>query len=115
MAFDPTKPVQTRDGRPARIVCTDATGVLPIVALVDDGGAEIVIRYHPTGRRQDVRAQRDDDLINIPERHVRWFNIYLGRLCCDGYGYTTKEEADQQEGLGRIACVRIEFEEGEGL
>lgn len=33
-AFDPTKPVQTRDGRKARIICTDAKGVLPIIALV---------------------------------------------------------------------------------
>jgi hypothetical protein len=36
--FDPTKPVQTRDGRKARIICTDrkSIGGYPIVALIHE-------------------------------------------------------------------------------
>ena len=31
--LDINKPVQTRDGQPARILCTDKKGNLPILAL----------------------------------------------------------------------------------
>ena len=31
--FDPTKPVQCRNGRKARIICTDAKGEYSIFAL----------------------------------------------------------------------------------
>jgi len=32
--FDPSKPVQTRDGLPARIICTDAKCDFPIIGLI---------------------------------------------------------------------------------
>ena len=40
--FDPTKPVQTRDGREARIICTDVErkGDWPIVALIKTSDGE---------------------------------------------------------------------------
>ena len=55
MTFDPTRPVQTRDGRPARIVATDrhCPGEdVSIVALVKD----------KTGTRENVLAYRRDGL-----------------------------------------------------
>lgn len=48
--FDPTKPVQTRDGRKARIICTDAASPLPIVALVTDKGVEYPTVFTKEGR-----------------------------------------------------------------
>lgn len=35
---DTTRPIITRDGRSARIICTDRVGKWPIVALISDNG-----------------------------------------------------------------------------
>jgi len=46
-----------------------------------------------------------------PEKQERWINIYdFGRF---DPPYKTKKEADTRS--DRIACIRIEYEEGEGL
>ncbi len=67
MTFDPTKPIQTRDGRPARILCTDARGHLPIVALVGTPhGPEYVQRYTVLGCEYR-NVPLPHDLINVPE------------------------------------------------
>jgi hypothetical protein len=46
-----------------------------------------------------------------PEKIVRWVNLYTDHVCL----YFTKDEADAGANRHRIACIRIEFEEGEGL
>lgn len=116
--FDPTKPVQRRDGMTARIICTDRNSRegysdFPIVALV--GKYENILCY-----MHDGKSKRDSimpsDLVNIHVRHERWLNIYK-----DGYEflpYHTKDEADfhaSRSSEDRIACIKISFEEGEGL
>ncbi|MHB8744779.1 MAG: hypothetical protein ACYC9L_16940 [Sulfuricaulis sp.] len=55
------------------------------------------------------------DLIQAPQRHVRWVNCYNYRNS-GGAAYATREEADfHADNLFRIACIRVEFTEGEGL
>ena len=71
--FDPTKPVQTRDGRAARIICADRKMALgTIVALVtnEDGSESHIITCGDTGRRSGYTLDGPFDLINIPD-HVR--------------------------------------------
>lgn len=48
-----------------------------------------------------------------PQTHVRWMNVYP----CMEYGtlHMTEKEADQAATGIRIACIRIEYEDGEGL
>ena len=114
--FDPTKPVQTRDGRKARIIATDAVDpIYPIVALVTQkAGEERPERYTSTGRYySDGDILRPTDLVNVPEKHVRWVNVYPDRNCRTVYG--ARYGADAGASDDRIACIRIEFEEGEGL
>lgn len=41
--------VCTRDGRSARIICTDCRGVNSVLALVDYGASESLKGYRPTG------------------------------------------------------------------
>lgn len=65
-SFDPSKPVQTRDGHAARIICTDRKGDRPIVALVDHDDCEFVICKNVDG----TSLHCDSDLINIPERYT---------------------------------------------
>ncbi len=121
-AFDPTKPVQTRDGRKARILCTDFKDVWPIVAAVTTNTDIEVIRYYREGGLvarncgplSAMSALTDslldpDDLINIPERTSRWvfINPYVGfdskvQLLCDG---------PLMNGEG-VAKLEIIFEDG---
>ena len=66
--FDPTKPVQTRDGREARIICTDVErkGDWPIVALIKTSDGERPYLYKEDGCTFEDRRMDPDDLINIP-------------------------------------------------
>lgn len=80
--FDPTKPVQTRDGRKVRILCTDKRGHdgfdnLRIVALVTEKeGGETLDTFEANGSCYGGE-QSSDDLVNLPAPHealVTWFN-----------------------------------------
>jgi hypothetical protein len=76
--FDPTKPVQTRDGRKARIICTNVLGNFPILALIEYIGhnntlLEIAHSYHSDGKVGYDDAD-GGDLVNIPQK--RWVNLY---------------------------------------
>lgn len=70
-------PFCTRDGRAARIICTDRMGGYPIVALIDDKTAEL-------NRSFDIRGKfwcdnRNLDLMNAEEVPVArdfWVNQY---------------------------------------
>lgn len=107
--LDLTKPVKTRDGREARIICTDRVGDNNIIALVkDEDGGEYAISCDETGKRW-LSGECKEDLVNIPEKKVGWINIYSHRTLCRCY--LTKEEADTQSNKHRVACARIEWGE----
>ena len=116
--FDPTKPCQTRDGRKVRILCTDAQcfGISrepqPIVGLIDG---------NPTPQTWSKNGGfgcglGNADLINIPEKRTVWVNMYKSGGTSPQH--PSKESADTNASLfdgGRIACIKVEFTEGEGL
>jgi len=115
MTFDPTKPVQTRDGNKARIICSDRLAGQSVVALIEHCGSEIIAWFYANGRSNSDNIDRPGDLVNVPEKHVRWVNFYH---LYDGGVHTTyksRKEADKGEFVNhnRIACKRIEFEEGQ--
>ena len=92
--FDPTKPVQTRDGRKARIVATGLVGATyPIVAIVtEEDGDEASDNYLDTGQAYLHAYPHNDDLINIPEvpahlKGTRTWHMSLGK------GYDTVRAA----------------------
>ncbi len=63
--FDPTKPVQTRDGRKARIIFTDLKASQPLVVLVSrENGIEDIETYTIKGKRFLI-GDDPRDLINI--------------------------------------------------
>lgn len=80
MAFDPTKPVQTRDGRPARIICTDRKDDgWPIVAIYADNSAgrtEGVGCYTREGRFGDYGSDNRLDLVNVPVEREGYVVLY---------------------------------------
>ena len=59
--FNPDLPVQTRDGRKARIICKDKKGKYPIVALIGEG----IYAYLPNGKYYGT-LDNCLDLFNIP-------------------------------------------------
>jgi len=66
--IDFTKPVQTRDGKPVRILCTDMNNpVYPIVGLVNYGREEHVITWTIEGQMVDGSAS-PGDLFQVEEK-----------------------------------------------
>ena len=65
------KPVCTRDGRNVRIVCFDARGELPVVALVNlDDEAEGAVHYTEGGRYYLVGDDTPHDLLMKSEIYI---------------------------------------------
>lgn len=73
MTFDPKKPIQTRDGRKARIICSDRLGGDPIIACVMSVANlyENIYAFKKDGR---VSSTRDSsaDLVNVAEKTSTW-------------------------------------------
>lgn len=118
--LDYTKPVRTRDGRPARVICTDrALNDRPVIALVKmEDGHEGVCAYTREGRY--TKTFLDPlDLVNVPEKvRVRyWLNVYPPDTPNYLGFHESRDAADGLAAPGRIACIEIdrEVEVGEGL
>jgi len=79
MPFDPTKPIQTEDGRSARILCTDLNNLnWPlVVAVKNTDGRETVHVYKENGAKNVTGMS----LENVPERHSVWMNEYKKEKC----------------------------------
>lgn len=128
--FDPTKPVRTRSGQRARIVCTDRKQhSYKIVALIGQF-EETIVTYDQDGRNgvthinSSVNHGPHLDLINVPQKHKGWVNLYRSGPCAVADAYMgceihrSRKDADLRTlsvTVERIACIEVEFEEGQGL
>lgn len=77
-AFDPTKPAQTRDGRPARILATDLKSPMPILAAIPHPvmpAQESAVAVFPSGQFS-LNSKGPTDLVNVPEVTVEYLNVY---------------------------------------
>ena len=108
--------VMTRDGRNARIICTDAKNNYPIVALIETPNGK---ERQPCGYKKDgtyiIGKKHPYDLFFAPEKHECWLNIYRNE---SGFylrgNYKSKEEADEVAKANYktfCATVKIEWEE----
>lgn len=111
------KPVCTRDGRKARIICFDTInkGNYPIIALLEDKGCEAIFYYNKDGKC-NVGTERD--LMMLPEKKEGWVNVYKSynvgkKIPCIASIYPTKEEAKKSSvvGFDYVDTVKIEWEE----
>ena len=109
-------PVQTRDGRKARIICFDMMDIYgyPIIALVkdEDISTETPKPYHINGR-YSYKEQSRHDLVMADEIHEGWVNIYLDTdrnipYCCE-WIFPTKEDAEKHDNSAdrKIATTKI--------
>ena len=101
------KPVCTRDGRRARIICFDVKAKKPIAALITNDDTEEVHFYYDNGRSDQYQEYRYD-LMMLPEKKEGWVNIYD-----DTPVYETKEKAEINSATVKkhIATVKIAWEE----
>ena len=107
---NPNRKVVTRNGRSARIICTDAKGNYPIVALIEEGGYDNALSYTKDGKLY-VGETNDYDLFFAPEKHEGWVNVYrdFDDMMC-GSVFATEEDAKCNAKIA-IATVKIEWEE----
>ena len=107
------KPVCTRDGRKARIVCFDRINARPILALVPstDGKGEDVFDYFVNGKRIANALESDLDLMMLPEKKEGWVNVYKDGLLDTRVYKTRKEAYDNASPSDYVDTVKISWEE----
>ncbi|HIY88172.1 MAG TPA: hypothetical protein H9824_05655 [Candidatus Bacteroides pullicola] len=110
------KPVCTRDGRKARIICFDAKDITPIIALVLGKNSREEVQYYDRCGRIKEGKESPADLMMLPEKHEGWINIvkntddyYYCKGVFDSEEYARNNEANYP-GLA-VATVKIEWEE----
>ena len=111
---NPDRHIVTRDGKDAKIICTDAKGNFPIIALVETyNGNETVLRLKENGRfYNDTENSRD--LFFAPIKKEGWVNMYKTRSGSVQIGqiYSSKEEAEMgRKDANYISTAKIEWEE----
>ena len=112
---DTSKEIITRDGRKAIIICTDAKGDRPIIALVErfDGDAEDSYSYTKDGNFC-VDREHIVDLFFGSKRYEGWVNVYRD-VVKDSEPYCGKIFATEEEAKSKGVCIsatlKIEWEE----
>lgn len=114
---NPSKKVVTRDGKNVRIICTDAKGLYPIIALIEipDGTAEEAVSYTKSGHFYSTEED-SRDLFFASEKNEGWVNIYKNYtgFRFPSHIYQTKKDAENaggDVGNGYITTIKIEWEE----
>ena len=113
---NPSRKIVTRDGRNVRVLCTNAKGDYPIVALIAtlDGSIEFVCKFKKDGHFLDNDDNNSNlDLFFVPEKHERWVNLYKenDNIYASMDTFKTKEEAEALSCSNCIATVKVEWEE----
>ena len=115
---NPSRKVVTRDGRNARIICTDRRDLnFPIIALIENisGGGEKACSYTKDGRHY-TDCSDIFDLFFAPETHEGWINVYRysdGGHAYAGAVYDSKEDAEKRKTIDEnyVTTIKIEWEE----
>ena len=113
---NPSKKVVTRDGQEVRIICTDAKGDEPIIALVYNNirEEENVYTYNRDG---SFYGDNYDclDLFFAPVKKEGWVNLFKDEELTFINGDVYENEKDAKEAAQGesdfIATIKIEWEE----
>ena len=104
------KPVCTRDGRKARIICfdkKDEDNIYPIVCLVQDGETESLGIFMKDGHSLVDVEETPSDLMMLPEKKEGYI-IYTKEMI-----HPTKESAERfaQSITSKLGICKVEWEE----
>lgn len=113
---NPSQKVVTRDGKHVRILCTDAKGDYPIIALapLNEYNRELLLRCEADGSEWD---SEDDDLFFDVETKHGWVNLYRTEqgFIIFGSVFNIKQDAfDELKKVDHckyIDTIQIEWEE----
>ena len=114
---NPTRKIVTREGNPARIICTDAKSEkYQVVALVTKKDEIESLATFDTSGKYWSGCNSHLDLFFSPEKHEGWINIYLDADNSSYVGtciYKSKEEAEEsgKKWSCYITTLKIEWEE----
>lgn len=101
------KPVCTRDGRKARIICFDRNWEYPIVALIEcENGEEMISACDKDGKARIYETQ-GTDLMMFPEKKEGWIIIHKEAI----YYKETAEKIARETTANVIRIQKIEWEE----
>ena len=110
------KPVCTRDGRKARILCFDLkNNVCPIVAAVEENNMEVLYHYDTKGL--NCYKKSEIDLMMLPEKKEGWANIVKEAFSDDrvvlGRIFDSYEDAVRSGKANEryVATVKIQWSE----
>lgn len=111
---NPDRRIITKDGRSVRIICTDAKGNFPIIALVKTyNGSETILILKENGRFYND-TENSSDLFFASIKKEGWVNMYKTWSGATQIGqiYSSKEEAEMgRKDADYISTAKIEWEE----
>lgn len=93
--------VRTRSGLPVRILCYNAKGNKPIVAIIENENEDKVVRYTINGRVDNFHSDtpRQDDLVIVRAKHEGWMLIDQGQAL-----FSSEEVAIKNKRNGQIVA-----------
>lgn len=103
------KPVCTRDGRKARIICFDLNNdAYPIVVAITNNGEENEIhKYSIDGKICTICTIKEDDLMMLPEKKEGWIIVSKNATI-----YDSLEDAKKSFDSDKELCIcKVEWEE----
>ena len=100
MSIDFTKPLQMRNGRKLRLLCTDAAGLYSVICQLED--TKEIRSFTLDGR---LLLDLPIELMNVPDQVTidTWVNVYDN----PSPGHATKEDALQFAGPSCRATLHI--------
>lgn len=113
-------PVQTRDGRPVRILCFDRQSEMyPIVALISHGSCDEAIENYTVKGQHSVcqpPPMPSLDLFMSPVKREGWVNVYSmedGNFFTGKFLYETEERGRKgaSDNGGYVTTAKITWEE----
>ena len=112
---NPSRKVVTRDGRRARIICTDMKSTTyPVVALIEDGSGYEHLNTLSKNGEYAANESSVNDLFFAPEKHEGWINVSREEYGYEGgLIYDSKEDAEKIAKVNKccVATIKIEWEE----
>ena len=99
---------ETRAGYPVHIYAEDVEGARSIHGAVFWDGKWNIMSWAKDGVYYESKQESIFDL--VPAKKVQYLNIYRSDWA---RMHETKEDADRRANGNRLACVRIEYEEGQ--
>ena len=112
---NPAKKVVTREGKTVkRILCTDARGSYPVVALIEESYYDNALSYTEDGKLYNGESNVYD-LFFAPEKQEMYINIYRGATGV-GSGSVLYDSREEAEKVGKtddyyVATAKVEWEE----